>query len=210
MAKRLHVGHSKIIPRILQIMADEEDMRILLALPADVPALSDQLGLSNEELERRLHELFLKGIVFVSKKSTPPSYRTAREIIHLHDTSVQWKKAPKEFLDLWQKWMEEEFIGITKQIDKVLAGQKPLTRIIAANVWLEPPAKSEVMHYDSIKEIVQKAKSLAVLPCTCRLKAKKCDHLLEACIVLNKSADYINPANRHMNFVTRHRRPCDA
>lgn len=188
LAARLHVHNSKIIPKVLQFLADETDARILLALPADIPALTDKLGLPSEALEERLHELYLRGIVFPSKKTSPTSYKLAREVLHLHDTSVQWKKAPKEFLDLWQEWVETEFTEMSKQLDQFLRDKKPITRIIAANVWLEPA--SEVMHFDSIKEIVSNAKSLAVLPCTCRIKARKCDHLLEACIVLNKSADY--------------------
>ena len=188
LAARLHVPDSIIIPRLLQMLADETDAQILLALPADVPTLADKFHLPSATLEARLHELYLKGIVFPSKKTSPATYRMAREVLQLHDTSVQWKNAPTEFRDLWQKWVETEFTEMSKLIDEQLKGAKPLTRIIAANVWLEP--KSEILHFDSIKEIVNNAMSLAVLPCTCRIKAKKCDHLLEACIVLNKSADY--------------------
>jgi NAD-dependent dihydropyrimidine dehydrogenase PreA subunit len=188
LAARLHAHNSGIIPKVLQFLADETDAQILLALPADGAALADKLGLPSEAIEDRLHELYLRGIVFPSKKTSPTTYRLAREVLHLHDTSVQWKNAPKEFLNLWQEWVETEFTEMSRQLDGFLRDKKPLTRIIAANIWLEPA--SEIMHFDSIKEIVGNAKSLAVLPCTCRIKAKKCDHLLEACIVLNKSADY--------------------
>ncbi len=188
LAARLHVPDSIIIPKLLQMLADETDAQILLALPADAPTLADKFHLPSSILEARLHELYLKGIVFLSKKTSPATYRMAREVLQLHDTTVQWKNAPGEFRDLWQKWVETEFTEMSKKLDEQLKGTKPFTRIIAANVWLEP--KSEILHFDSIKEIVNNAQSLAVLPCTCRIKAKKCYHLLEACIVLNKSADY--------------------
>jgi NAD-dependent dihydropyrimidine dehydrogenase PreA subunit len=188
LAARLHAPDSGIIPKLLQMLADETDAQILLALPADLPTLTDKIHLPSATIESRLQELYLKGIVFPSRKTSPATYRMAREVLHLHDTSVQWKNAPREFLDLWQQWVETEFTQMSKLLDEQLRGHKPPTRIIAANVWLEP--KSEIMHFDSIKEIVNNARSLAVLPCTCRIKAKKCDHLLEACIVLNKSADY--------------------
>jgi NAD-dependent dihydropyrimidine dehydrogenase PreA subunit len=188
LAARLHAANSQILPKLLQMLADETDAQILLALPADAPTLAEKLHLREAEVESRLHELYLKGVVFPSQKTSPPTYRMAREILHLHDTSVQWKNAPKEFLDLWQEWVETEFTTLSKQLNEQLQGQKPPTRIIAANVWLD--ARSEIMPFDSIKDIVNNARSLAVLPCTCRIKAKKCDHLLEACIVLNKSADY--------------------
>ena len=103
LAARLHVPDSLIIPRLLEILVDKTDARILLALPADVPTLTDKFHLPAATLEAKLHEMYLKGIVFPSKKTSPPTYRMAREILQLHDTSVQWKKAPKEFLDLWSK-----------------------------------------------------------------------------------------------------------
>ncbi len=188
MAERLHAPGSKLVPNILKILADETDIQILLALPADIPTLQDKLHLSAEELGARLHELYLRGAVFFSKKANP-IYRTVKEVLHLHDTSVQWKKAPEGFLDLWQQWVETEFLEMTRKFNKQRKGQKPLQRIIAANIWLEPP-KSEVLHFDSISEIVKQAKSIAVMPCSCRLKERKCNNPVEACIVLNKSADY--------------------
>ncbi|MBT3311325.1 MAG: ferredoxin family protein [Desulfobacteraceae bacterium] len=188
LAKRIKAPESKIIPRLFEILADETDAKILLALPGDVPALTDKLGFSPEDIEVRLNELYLKGVVFPYKKVTPTSYRMAGDAVHMHDTTVQWKEAPKEFLDLWQEWIETEFLELTRMMGKMLEGKKSPSRIISANIWVE--SKSNVLPFDSIKDIVNNAKSLAVLPCACRLKAKKCDHPLEVCIVLNKSADY--------------------
>ena len=188
LAVRVKAPKSKIIQRLFQILADETDARILLALPAKIPDLVDQLGLSAEKLEDSLHELYLKGVVYPSKKTTPVTYRTATDVIHLHDTSVQWKEAPREFLGLWQEWVDTEFVQLTKHMAKMLEGKKPISRIIAANIWVEP--HSNVLHFDSLKEIVNKARSLAVMPCTCRLRTGKCDYPLEVCVVLNNSADY--------------------
>lgn len=188
LAARLHAPESKIIPKVLAILADETDAQILLALPANSVALAEKFPLSPENIEARLHELYHRGVVFPSPKTTPPTYRMGKEAMHLHDTTIQWKEAPMELLDLWQEWGETEYVELSFKQDKELAGGKPSTRIIAANVWLHP--NSQIMPFDSIKEIITNAKSLAVLPCTCRRKARKCNHLLEACIVLNKSADY--------------------
>ena len=188
MAARLHEPDSKIVPRILEMLADGTDIKILLALPADSPTLQDKLHLSAEELQQRLQGLYLKGAVFFSKKANP-MYRTVTEIMHLHDTTTQWKQAPEGFLDLWQQWVETEYLDMTRKRFREKAGKKSTTRVIAANIWLDPP-RSEILPFDSIRDILTNAKSLAVMPCTCRMKAKKCDHLLDACIVLNKSADY--------------------
>ena len=188
LASRIHAGESEIIPRLFEMLADETDARILLGLPAGIEELSDKFGISVKEAGDRIHELYLRGVVFPNKWASPTTYRMAKDVLHLHDTTVQWKKAPEEFRDLWQEWVETEFVTFSKMFHEMRKDKKPLSRIIPANVWIEP--KSTVLPFDSLREIVENAKSLAVLPCTCRIKAKKCDNTLEACIVLNKSADY--------------------
>ena len=40
MAVRLRAPKSNILPRLLQILADETDIQILLMLPADIPTLT--------------------------------------------------------------------------------------------------------------------------------------------------------------------------
>jgi len=188
LAARLNVPESKIVPRLLQMVADETDAKILLALPANAPELAAKLGLSTQETESRLHELYLRGVAFPSKKTSPTVYRYAKAVVQLHDTTIQWKKAPKAFLDLWQEWVETEHLEMSIEMAKHDKDKKPPNRILSANIWIEPT--TNVMAFDSIKEIVNKASSLAVLPCACRIKTKKCNHPLEVCIVLDKSADY--------------------
>ena len=188
LAARLYSPNSAIVIKILKILGDETDMQILLALPSDIPTLETKLNLSAEILEARLHELYLRGAVFFNKKRSPVTYRTVTEIIHLHDTATQWKQAPQEFLDLWQQWIETELVETSIKTAEMHKRHRPAGRIIAADIWVEP--RTEVLALDSIKEIISNAKSLAVLPCTCRMKAKKCDHPIDVCIVLNKSADY--------------------
>ena len=41
MAVRLRAPKSNILPRLLQILADETDIQILLMLHADIPTLTD-------------------------------------------------------------------------------------------------------------------------------------------------------------------------
>jgi len=187
LAARLKADESKIIPRVLQILADETDAKILLALPANAPDLSVKFELPVREIESRLHELYLRGVAFPSKKTSPPIYRFAIiSAIHLHDMTVQWKKAPQEFLDLWQEWIETEH---REEAEKLYTkDKKPPNRLLPANISIE--STKSVMHFENVKEMVDKASTLAVLTCCCRLKARKCDHPLEVCISLNKAADY--------------------
>lgn len=186
LASRVGLGTSQIAPRLFQMLADETDARILLSLPATIPDVEGKVGLSPEKIELRIQDLFLKGLVFPSHKTDPPTYRMCRDMVQFHDATILWKEASREFLDLWQEFMETEWPEVARSISKMLP--KPYTRVIPINVSIE--AKTQILDFESVSEIVKNAKNLAVTNCTCRLTARKCDHSLETCIQVNKAADY--------------------
>jgi NAD-dependent dihydropyrimidine dehydrogenase PreA subunit len=186
LAARVGLGDSHIAARLFHILADETDAEILLSLPATVPDLVGKLAMSSEEIEPRIKELFLKGLVFPSHKTSPTTYRMCRNIVQFHDATILWKEAPREFLDLWQEFMETEWLDFARKVSQILP--KPFARIIPVNVSVQ--AATHVLDFESATEIVEKAKNLAVTKCTCRLTARKCDRLLEACIQVNNAASY--------------------
>jgi Pyruvate/2-oxoacid:ferredoxin oxidoreductase delta subunit len=67
-------------------------------------------------------------------------------------------------------------------------GRRPTMRVIPVGVSVE--AKAQVLAFEDVVEIVNNARELAVTPCTCRLRAQKCDHMLEACIQIDNAASY--------------------
>lgn len=186
LAERIGLGSSKIIPRLFEMIADETDARILLALPATVPELEGRAGCSREEAETRTRQLFLKGVAFPSSKTSPPTFRMCRDLVQFHDATILWKEAPQPFLDLWQEFMETEWPALAERISKMV--QRPFTRVIPVNVSVE--AKTHILDSESVSEIVRRADHLAVTNCTCRLTARKCNHPLEACIQVNNAALY--------------------
>ncbi len=186
LASRVGLGSSEIAPRLFRMLADETDAQILLQLPSTVPELQSKVGLTTEDIERRIHDLFLKGLVFPSYKTDPPTYRMCRDMVQFHDATILWKEASRGFLDLWQQFMETEWPEVARALIKVLP--RPYTRVIPVNVSIE--AKSQILDFESVRDIVKNAKNLAVTKCTCRLTAQKCDHTLEACIQVNRAADY--------------------
>jgi NAD-dependent dihydropyrimidine dehydrogenase PreA subunit len=186
LADRVGLGSSRIIPKLFEMLADETDARILLTMPATVIQLQEKLGCSQEEAEERVHDLFLKGVVFPSSRTSPPTFRMCRDLVQFHDASILWKEAPGEFLDLWQEFMESEWPSVAERISKLVP--RPFTRVIPVNVSVE--AKTHILDSESVSEIVKRADHLAVTNCTCRLTAKKCNHPLEACIQVNNAALY--------------------
>lgn len=186
LAARIGLGQSEIAPKLFAMLADETDARILLSLPGSVPDVHASLGLSQEEAEKRIKDLFFKGLVFPSHKTIPQSYRMGRDFVQFHDATILWKDAPVGFLDLWQEFMEKEWPEYARRISDMLP--KPFTRVIPVNVSIQ--AKTNILDFESVGEMVKKAKVLAVTKCTCRLTARKCDRPLEACIQVNNAASY--------------------
>jgi ferredoxin len=186
LAARIGLGNSEIAPRLFQMLADEADARILLALPGKVSEVEEKVELSAEEIERRIKELFHRGLVFPSRKTQPTTYRMCRNLVQFHDATILWKEAPREFLDLWQEFMETEWPDLAQAISKMT--DKPFTRVVPVNVSVE--AKTHILDFESVSEIVKNADKLAVTKCTCRLTARKCDRPLEACLQVNNAAAY--------------------
>jgi len=186
LANRIGLGQSERIAKLFRIIADPADADILLALPATIPGLAKTLGRQERELTPAMHTLFVKGLVFPSPKTDPPTYKMSRDLIQFHDASILWPDAPQEFLDLWQDFMETEWPHVAKVFSKIMP--RPFTRVIPVGVTV--PARTHVLAFEDIREIIEKARSLSVTKCTCRLTAHKCDKKLETCLQINRAADY--------------------
>ena len=61
-------------------------------------------------------------------------------------------------------------------------------RVIPINATLE--TQSGVLVYEDAARLVERASSIAVVPCVCRRSQKLCDRPVEICIQLNRGAEY--------------------
>jgi ferredoxin len=186
LASKIMMGHSERIARLFSLLADETDADLLLAMPGQPADLAAKANLSEDEVQRRLDELFRKGLVFTSKKTDPPTYRMCRDMVQFHDASILWPEATQEFLDLWREFMNEEWYDLAATISKTVA--KPFTRIIPVGITVE--ARQQILDFESVRDIVMNSNNLAVTNCTCRLTMRNCDRPLENCLQVNRAADY--------------------
>ena len=186
LAEKILCKGSKIIPQLFEMIADETDAKILLALPGTVAEVKSRTGLDDKEIESRVQELFKKGLVFKSKKPEGLKYRMCRDLGQFHDASILWSGATQEFYDLWQRYMEEEWPAYSVFVEKFL--KKPFTRVIPIEKTI--PARNQVLSSDSVQEIIDKTYRVALTKCTCRLIAHKCDKPVEVCLQVGKAADY--------------------
>lgn len=186
LASRIGLGGSERIARLFSMLADDKEAELLLALPADAPALSKKMGLPRQEIDAMIQTLFVKGLVFPSFKSDPPQYRMGRNIVQFHDATILWPDATREFLDLWQEWTEQEWPDVARAIEQV--SPRPGMRIIPVGITLK--AQGQVLSFEDVAGLINGSRELAVTKCTCRLAAHKCDRTLEACIQVNNAASY--------------------
>jgi ferredoxin len=186
LANRIGLGQSKRIAGLFGIIADPAEADLLLALPGNAPAMAEKLGRPEDEITGMLHNLFVKGLVFPSKKTDPPTYKMCRDLVQFHDASILWPDAPQEYLDLWRDFMDIEWPDVAKVFSQMVP--RPFTRVIPVGITIQ--AKTHVLAFEDVQDIIENARNITVTKCTCRLTSRKCDKKLEACLQINRGADY--------------------
>ncbi len=186
LAEKIFMAGSIIIPQLWQMIADESEAQVLLALPGTARELAASLGGDEGEIQAMLDGLYRKGVVFKSTKPEGVKYRLASSLVQFHDASILWPEAPRAYHDLWQRYMEEEWPGYAKMVMGVLP--RPFARVIPVEQPVE--AKSRILAFEDVDSLIENAGRVAVTNCTCRLIAHKCDKPVEVCLQLGKAADY--------------------
>ena len=187
LAVQTGVPPSERLQGLWKMLCDEEEARLVLAMPGTPQELVAKTGLPADRVETLLPGLFRKGVAFERVKEGTLKYNKPRDLLQFHDATILWPEAPPEFLLLWQEFMENEYAELSRMIaDMDLA---PVTRVIPVEQAMEGGG-SRVLPIDSAMEIVAAAQRLAVTNCTCRLTARKCSSPVEVCLQLGRAADY--------------------
>jgi len=184
---RILLTGSTLIPELFRMVADPEEAALLLAMPGTPEQLADAVGRPPAEVAAACRDLYQKGVAFKSFKGGALGYKMCRNLIQFHDATILWTGATPEFLDLWQRFMEEEWPGFARLLVKYVP--KPHTRVIPVQRSIET-GKQQILDADSVDRIVQAADILAVTRCTCRVIAHKCEQPVEVCLQVDNAARY--------------------
>jgi ferredoxin len=187
MTDKIFLTGSKIIPQLFEMIADNDEARLLMAMPGSPDELSKDLGKTPEETEAMCRTLYVKGLAFKSMRDGVTKYKMCRDLVQFHDGTILWPEATKSFHDLWQTFMETEWPTYARMITKVVP--TAFTRVIAVEESVDP-GKQQVLDMDSVNRIIDTSDALAVTRCTCRVIAHKCDMPVEACIQVGNAARY--------------------
>lgn len=187
MAEKIMLGGSKIIPQLFEMIADLQESELLMAMPGTPEQLAEKVGKPAPAVEEMCKTLYQKGLAFKSFKAETVGYKMCRDMIQFHDATILWPEASIEYLDLWQKFIEDEWPDYARMVDQLLP--KPFTRIVPVEESVQSD-NQQILDADSAQKIVQDAEVLAVTRCTCRIIAHKCDKPVEVCLQVNNAARY--------------------
>lgn len=188
LAEAVGGGESKYIPGIFEVLAGEDEAKVLLAAspPATIEELAEKTGLAPDQVESMIDPLFKKGLIFKSVKETGTRYYRVRQLLQMHDSTAVMVNAPRKMLDLWKAFMAEEFDAFSRKLEGVLPA--PVIRVIPVNITIQP--RTHILAFDDVRSLVEGARNIAVTPCSCRVIDGACGKPLEVCMQFNKAADY--------------------
>ncbi|MBT4089625.1 MAG: 4Fe-4S binding protein [Deltaproteobacteria bacterium] len=188
MAKSLGFENSILMPKMFQMIVDADEAKIVLAAspPKTVEELAAETGFTSDRAQDLLDQLFIKGLIYKSKKPDATRYYKFRSYIQFHDGTVLTPGISQEYLDLWKEFEKTEMAALRDSVKEIERRQG--MRVVPVNVIVE--AQKEVMAPDDVVKMIDDADKIAVTNCSCRVIHGITDVPLEVCMQMNKAADY--------------------
>lgn len=196
------IGKIKYLPEILQHIMSQEDAEIIAKIGRKGITIEDGakiLGVSEKEAQKIIEEDMFKkkGLIipFPDLLSGSFKYRPTPMLL-LHDMTLLNAHYDKDmdekekiaFLDLWDNFYEHEMIDEFDRLKVEEAGLPPIFRVVPVNEEIIP--QQEVLTYETVKGIIDKAKVVSVQPCVCRIRThgKNCEYPIDVCMAFGFAA----------------------
>jgi len=168
-AMTLGFPESENLARIFRILyRDEDEIALAAALPGTISELASRLKMPEPRV-REIADRMLKRGAIHHPLDKPDFLRRFPVMIELRDSTVLWPEAPEELFHLWDNLIMKE----TAALIPVLKNLKvpPIVRVLPIERAVE--AQNTVLDVDSARQIFKDAELITVIPCACRLMAKK-------------------------------------
>ena len=188
LSEKFGLGNSEHLHDVWRLLCTIDEAWVANMLPGTVAEIAIKAGKTPEETEKILLSLFKKGAAFRSDRGDSMHYKLAKTIVQFRDASLLWEGATEEFYDAWKRLMDEDFSGFLKSMPDSF--QLPsFMRVIPINETIE--ARNEVLTFEECERMLEGSEKIAVVKCPCRLSYKACDAPVEACIQINRGAEYV-------------------
>lgn len=184
---------SEELLEILRILFTPEEARLATKLPfvnTPLSVISAEIGIPPEELGRILDGMAFKGTVFRSVKDGVPRYRLLPTLVGFSETPFWPGKENEKVKKLAHLW-----IGYLRKAWGREIADRELPLVRAVPVEEDIDESSEVLPYETAKELLEEASFRAVAYCPCRqMKAyvgEGCDHERENCFHFGSMGRYM-------------------
>jgi Pyruvate/2-oxoacid:ferredoxin oxidoreductase delta subunit len=188
-AEKLAVKPSPLMLDILEMIADPQEVDLLLAMPGTVDQIAEKVGRPAADIDAQCQILYKKGLALKSFKGGGLGYRMHRDITMFRDATSHWLEVTPAYLDLWKRFMNEEWPEYTRRDSKL--APKAHGRIIPIEQSIDA-GRQQILDSESVSAIIEKADRLTVTDCICRVIERNCDMPRETCIQVNNSARYMS------------------
>lgn len=187
LCNKMMLPDSESLMQIWKMLCSPEEAELALLLPAFAEELAEKTGKDVNRINDIMKSLFLKGVIFKSKRDEKTRYKLAKNLTQFHDATIVWEDAGETLYELWKKVLDEDMTALIKSLPEEFSMPTSL-RVIPVDKTIEPG--SSVLVHEECVNIIDAAENIAVVKCPCRLSQKNCDAPLEACIQINRGADY--------------------
>jgi len=173
------------LPKLLAMLMSGEEAEILLVTPGTPHVLARKLAYDVDRLIEKLDDLYLRGLVFIGEHTPDgPRYQLPDDVGCYMD-SVLFDRHDERlgggYFDLWREFVNQEFFAAKENKNwgfRVI----PVGKAIAL--------ESHILPYEGAAGIARGARRIAVQPCPCRKRERRCDNPIETCVAFDELAEY--------------------
>jgi len=209
---------SKNLRRIFELWCTPEETEVLVELPAPTDEIAGKLNRDPATVARQIEDLFQKGVIRL--RSTPDGRRLYHliapveplcdeimRVIGAHYFDEQTRtidgEVNRDVADLWQKFFEEEWYR-WERVDELvhrrvaMVGTGYTFSVMPAWKALEKSGCEGPEYYWDARQVAQQADRIVVTPCSCRVRARKCDMPIWVCtgFAMQEGSRVLEPLDR--------------
>jgi electron transport complex protein RnfB len=192
LAVKMNAPKNKVLPKLLNKIADLEQARIANELPNTADNIAEKLGLNKTKVEKQLKYLNERGLVMRGKTGWVMVNQTYFFVDNL--ATAKDKYVNNELLDLAREMNLEDVKSLPRSIKR---GEKippvfKISRVVPK--WRTIKDIPGILPYEDAREILKSASLIAVHKCPCRVvygnRPFKGEEGIEVCLALNALAQH--------------------
>jgi Pyruvate/2-oxoacid:ferredoxin oxidoreductase delta subunit len=180
---------SRAFDEILRILFTPEEAEVAVGMtfvPQSVEQIAKFSGVSRDKVESVCESMAMKGIVFSRQKKGQMGYSLLPTMPGLFEFPFMTgggTPVHDRLARLWTDYHEEA-------LSHEFGGSKtPVMRVIPIEHTID--AHSEVMHFELVSKMLEKAEAFGLAHCACRVSVGACNKPRETCLMFDSTARFL-------------------